>query len=114
MSCINQAFECSNWEKEYASQKRKEKEDEEKEMIELFEKEYPNIPFKELKFLYLHSDDPYAWYSHKTGTYYYIPSKKEWKKEFPNQNLKNSPSLAFIKVFGLKKYIINKFYHTIY
>ena len=106
MTSLDQAFSGGFWETENKKQEQKTKEYEENKMKESFEKTFPDISYKELQYLWLDVSPPH--YSHKTGIYlcYNTKSGYIWTKKFPDQDLKNSPSLAFIQAFGMEENMI--------
>lgn len=106
MTSLDQAFEGGSWEIQYKKQGEEKKAQNEKELRESFEKTFPNIPFQELKALWLDVSPPH--YAHKSGTFlcYKEKSGYRWIKEFPDQDLSGSPSLEFVKSFGMEENMI--------
>jgi hypothetical protein len=106
MTSLNQAFEGDWWETQHKQEEKEKEAQDKKELKESFEKTFPGIPFKELRYLWLDVSPPH--YAHKTGIYlcYKESSGYKWTKEFPDQDLKSSPSLAFVKAFGMEENMI--------
>ncbi len=98
MTSLDDAF--PGWSEEQYNEQEKEKKK------ESFEKRFPDIPFKELRYLWLDTYPPQ--YAHKTGIYlcYKDESGWQWKKQLPDQDLSGSPSLAFVKAFGMEENMI--------